>query len=47
MLERTRDLMGRATRDCMVTGYEVLVPALILPDPDDRQILRRTVTDPL
>ena len=34
-LERTRDLMDRATRDCLVTGYEALVPALILPDPDD------------
>ena len=28
-LERTRDLMDRATRDCLVTGYEALVPALI------------------
>ncbi|MDO8982325.1 hypothetical protein [Cypionkella sp.] len=33
-LERTRDLMDMATRDCLVTGYEALVPALILPDPD-------------
>ena len=32
-LERTRDLMDRATRDCLVTGYEALVPALTLPDP--------------
>lgn len=37
-LERTRDLMDRATRDCLVTGYEALVPALSLPDPDDRHV---------
>ena len=30
-LERTRDLMDSATRDCLVTGYEALVPALTLP----------------
>ena len=38
-LEQTRDFMGRATRDCLVTGYEALVPALTLPDPDDRHVL--------
>ena len=32
-LRRTRDLMDRATRDCLVTGYESLVPTLDLPDP--------------
>lgn len=37
--ERTRDLMDRATCDCLVTGYEALVLALILPDPDDRHVL--------
>ena len=30
-LERTRGLMDQATRDCLVTGYETLIPALSLP----------------
>ena len=42
-LERTRDLMDRATRDCLVTGYEALVPALTLPDPDDRHVLAAAI----
>jgi hypothetical protein len=32
VLERTRDLMDSHTRDCLVTGYERLIPALELPD---------------
>ena len=35
-LTRTRDLMNSHVRDCLVTGYESLIPALQLPDPDDR-----------
>ncbi len=27
-LERTRDRMDQATRDCLITGYETLVPKL-------------------
>ena len=42
-LERPRDLMDRATRDCLVTGYEALVPALTLPDPDDRHVLAAAI----
>ncbi len=38
-LERTRDLMNRATCDCLVTGYDKLISALDLPDPDDRHVL--------
>ena len=38
-LERTRDLKDRATRDCLVTGYEALVPVLKLQDPGDRHVL--------
>ena len=38
-LERTRDLMDRATRDSLVAGYEPLIPGLTLPDPDDRHVL--------
>ena len=39
-LERTRTLMDAVARerDCRVTGYEDLIPALGLPDPDDRHV---------
>lgn len=30
-LERTRDLMNGAVRDCRVTGYEPLIPSLTPP----------------
>jgi len=43
-LERTRDMMDRATRDCLITGYEPLIPSLSLPDPDDRHVLAAAVT---
>lgn len=42
-LERTRDLMDKATRDALVTGYEGLIPLLELPDPDDRHILAAAI----
>lgn len=42
-LERTRDLMNRHVRDCLVTGYEPLIPALTLPDPDDRHVLAAAI----
>lgn len=42
-LERTRDLMDQATRDCLVTGYESLIPALTLPDEDDRHVLAAAI----
>lgn len=42
-LARTRELMCQAVRDCLVTGYETLVPALSLPDPDDRHVLAAAV----
>lgn len=38
-LARTRQLMDSAVQDCLVTGYDSLVPTLILPDPDDRHVL--------
>jgi PIN domain len=38
-LERTRNLMDSAVRDCLVVGYEDLVRSLLLPDPDDRHVL--------
>ena len=42
-LERTRDLMDRAALDCLVTGYETLIPALDLPDPGDRHVLAAAI----
>lgn len=42
-LERTRDRMDTATRDSLVTGYEPLIPALSLPDPDDRHVLAAAI----
>lgn len=42
-LERTRELMDRATRDCLVTGYESLLPAFSLPDPHDRHVIAAAV----
>ena len=42
-LEATRDLMDRATRDCLVTGYDTLIPAIKLPDPDDCHVLAAAI----
>jgi hypothetical protein len=41
-LERTRSLMDSKTRDCLVTGYEDLIPFLELPDPNDRHATSST-----
>jgi predicted nucleic acid-binding protein len=38
-LDRTRELMNTAVRDSLVTGFEKLIDALDLPDPDDRHVL--------
>ena len=42
-LERTRDQMDRATRDCLVTGYHSVIPSLQLPDADDRHVLAAAI----
>ena len=42
-LERTRDLMNASARDCLVTGYERLIPSLELPDPNDRHVLAAAI----
>jgi hypothetical protein len=41
--ERIRDLMNANVRDCLVTGYEDLIPALQLPDPNDRHVLAAAI----
>lgn len=38
-LQRTRELMNCHIRDCLVTGFESLIPSLTLPDPEDRHVL--------
>ncbi len=38
-LERTRRLMDRISDESLVTDYEAYLPALSLPDPDDRHVL--------
>jgi hypothetical protein len=42
-LERTRDLMNQAVRDCLVTGYEPLIPTIDLPDPGDCHVLAAAI----
>ncbi len=42
-LDRTRDLMNQAVRDCLVAGYEPLINAVTLPDPDDRHVLAAAI----
>lgn len=42
-LTRTKNLMNANVRDCLVTGYEALIPRLELPDPDDRHVLAAAI----
>jgi hypothetical protein len=39
-LQRTRDLMNSHVRDCLVCGYQDLIPSLTLPDENDRITLK-------
>jgi hypothetical protein len=42
-LERTRSLMDAHVRDALVDGHQTLIPALELPDPDDRHVLAAAI----
>ncbi len=42
-VECIRDLMNAHVLDCLVTGYEELIPALTLPDPNDRHVLAAAI----
>jgi hypothetical protein len=42
-LRRLRSLMIAAVRDCMVTDYEALIDAVVLPDPDDRHVVAAAI----
>jgi len=43
-LARTQATMLRAVPDALVTGYEHLIPKLLLPDSGDRHVLAAAVT---
>ncbi|MEG4235555.1 PIN domain-containing protein, partial [Microcoleus sp. Pol11C3] len=38
-LARTKNLMNASIKNCVVTGYEPIIPELELPDPGDRHVL--------
>ena len=40
---RLRELINGAVRDCLVKGYQPLIEALDLPDPDDRHVLAAAI----
>jgi predicted nucleic acid-binding protein len=42
-LARTRELMMRAVRDCLIKDYEPLESALQLPDADDHHVLAAAI----
>jgi predicted nucleic acid-binding protein len=42
-LDRLRELMNAAVRDCLVFGYESLIEGLKLPDPGDRHVLAAAI----
>lgn len=42
-LNRTRDLMNKNVRDCLVTEYEKIINTLSLPDPNDRHVLAAAI----
>jgi hypothetical protein len=42
-LDRLRQLMNGAVRDCLVSGYESLIEGLKLPDPGDRHVLAAAI----
>ena len=42
-LTRTKNLMDRSVRDCLIEGHEYIIPSLDLPDPDDRHVLAAAI----
>lgn len=42
-LVRTKNLMNASIKNCLVTGYESIVPDLELPDPGDRHVLAAAI----
>ncbi len=42
-LQRTRQRMCAAVLDSLVSGFEDLEPAIVLPDPDDRHVVAAAI----
>jgi hypothetical protein len=42
-VRRIRTLMDTHVLDALVSGYEPLIPSLVLPDPDDRHVLAAAI----
>jgi PIN domain-containing protein len=42
-IDRTRALMDRAILDCLIVGYEPLIPAIVVPDPKDRHVVAAAI----
>lgn len=42
-LDRTSSLMDQAVAGALVTGHEILIDGLTLPDPDDRHVLAAAI----
>ncbi|WP_101102705.1 PIN domain-containing protein [Macromonas bipunctata] len=42
-LDKTRILMNTGVRDSLVEGFEHLIPAIELPDPNDRHVLAAAI----
>lgn len=40
---KTREAMDRAVPDCLASGYEALIPAIVLPDPNDRHVVAAAI----
>ncbi len=43
VLDKTRQLMNDHVRDCLVEGFEHLIPAVQLPDENDRHVLAAAI----
>jgi hypothetical protein len=42
-LTRCREFMNKHVPDCLIVGYESLIPDLNLPDPNDRHVLAAAI----
>ena len=40
---RTLALVNQSVEDCLISGYEEVIPTLQLPDPDDRHVLAAAI----
>lgn len=43
MLKRTRDLMNENVRDSLVEGFEHHIPAIDIPDEDDKHVVAAAI----